>query len=135
MEEMRQAAPYDEKGIDSDNGEEFINYHLESWCREHGIKRFRSRPYKKDDQAHIEQKNGTHVRRLIGWPLMVCVPAVTTWSGAPGRPALRASNMKPAITDRAALPVHSARSSVTRLRAARRGRPHRARAARGGWRW
>lgn len=67
MEEMLQAVPFEELGIDSDNGEEYINYHLERWCKDHGLKRFRSRPNKKDDQAHIEQKNGTHVRRLIGW--------------------------------------------------------------------
>ena len=66
-EEARQAMPFDQKGLDSDNGEEFINYELDRWCHQHGIRRFRSRPYKKNDQAHIEQKNGTHVRRLIGW--------------------------------------------------------------------
>ena len=67
MENMRLAVPFKTKGIDSDNGEEFINYTIQSWCLKHGIQRWRSRPYKKDDQAHIEQKNGTHVRRLIGW--------------------------------------------------------------------
>ena len=55
------------KGLDSDNGEEFINRHLARYCEKENILRFRSRPYKKDDQAHIEQKNWTHVRKLIGW--------------------------------------------------------------------
>jgi len=64
---MRQELPFDLKGTDSDNGEEFINYELDHYCRRTGVKRFRSRPYKKNDQAHVEQKNGTHVRRLIGW--------------------------------------------------------------------
>ncbi|MBI4249503.1 MAG: transposase family protein, partial [Elusimicrobia bacterium] len=67
LQEMRQAAPFELKGLDSDNGEEFINWHLNSYCRDKGIQRFRSRPYKKDDQAHIEQKNWTHVRKLVGW--------------------------------------------------------------------
>lgn len=67
LEEMRQAMPFELKGLDSDNGEEFINWHMERYCRELNIQRFRSRPYKKDDQAHIEQKNWTHVRKLIGW--------------------------------------------------------------------
>lgn len=67
LDEMRQAMPFELKGIDSDNGEEFINQHLERYCRKDGILRFRSRPYKKDDQAHVEQKNWTHVRKLIGW--------------------------------------------------------------------
>jgi len=66
-EEIRQAMPFDQKGLDTDNGEEFINYELDRYCHDCKIQRFRSRPYKKDDQAHIEQKNGTHVRRLIGW--------------------------------------------------------------------
>lgn len=66
-EAMRQVLPFEQKGMDSDNGEEFINWTLDSYCRKTGVKRFRSRPNKKDDQAHIEQKNGTHVRRLIGW--------------------------------------------------------------------
>jgi hypothetical protein len=67
LDEMRQAAPFETKGLDSDNGEEFINQHLARYCEREGILRFRSRPYKKDDQAHIEQKNWTHVRKLIGW--------------------------------------------------------------------
>ena len=66
-DKMRQRMPFEQKGMDTDCGEEFINYELDRWCHRHGVKRFRSRPYKKDDQAHIEQKNGTHVRRLIGW--------------------------------------------------------------------
>jgi hypothetical protein len=67
IEEMRRDLPFDLKGLDSDNGEEFINWVLDKYCRESGVQRFRSRPYKKDDQAHIEQKNWTHVRKLIGW--------------------------------------------------------------------
>lgn len=67
LEEMRQEMPFELKGLDSDNGEEFINWHMERYCRSLNIQRFRSRPYKKDDQAHIEQRNWTHVRKLIGW--------------------------------------------------------------------
>lgn len=66
-DEIRKELPFTMKGLDSDNGEEYVNYDLDHYCRREGIKRFRSRPYKKDDQAHVEQKNGTHVRRLIGW--------------------------------------------------------------------
>ncbi len=67
LDTMREAMPFEQKGLDSDNGEEFINWHLERYCQQTGLKRFRSRPYKKDDQAHIEQKNWTQVRKLIGW--------------------------------------------------------------------
>lgn len=65
--EMREAIPFEQKGIDSDNGDEFVNWELDRYCRATGLKRFRSRPNKKDDQAHVEQKNWTHVRKFIGW--------------------------------------------------------------------
>ena len=67
LENVRQALPFKLKGIDSDNGSEFINYHLLKYCGERRIQFTRSRPYKKDDNAHIEQKNWTHVRKLVGW--------------------------------------------------------------------
>lgn len=67
LDEMRQALPFTLAGIDSDNGSEFINGHLFRYCRRHGIQFTRGRPYKKDDNAHIEQKNWTHVRKLFGW--------------------------------------------------------------------
>jgi hypothetical protein len=67
LEEMRVDLPFELKGLDSDNGEEFINWVLDKYCRDTEVQRFRSRPYKKDDQAHIEQKNWTHVRKLIGY--------------------------------------------------------------------
>ena len=55
------------KGIDSDNGSEFINNLLFNYCNNNNIQFTRSRPYKKDDNAHIEQKNWTHVRRIMGY--------------------------------------------------------------------
>jgi hypothetical protein len=67
LEEMSQALPFPVLGIDSDNGSEFINWHLKTYCDERDLQFTRSRPYKKDDNAHIEQKNWTHVRKLIGW--------------------------------------------------------------------
>ena len=67
LEDIRQVLPFDLNGIDSDNGSEFINYHLLRYCEKHRIQFTRSRPYKKDDNAHIEQKNWTHVRKLVGW--------------------------------------------------------------------
>jgi hypothetical protein len=55
------------RGIDSDNGSEFINHHLVAYCKVNQIEFTRSRPYKKDDNAHVEQKNWTHVRKLFGY--------------------------------------------------------------------
>lgn len=59
--------PFRLLGVDSDNGSEFINWHLKRWCQQKEIQLTRGRPYKKDDNAHIEQKNWTHVRKLLGW--------------------------------------------------------------------
>jgi len=66
-EELRQALPFRLRGIDSDNGSEFINQHLWDYCQAQEIQFTRGRPYKKDDNAHIEQKNWTHVRKLLGY--------------------------------------------------------------------
>jgi hypothetical protein len=64
---IRQDLPFELVGIDSDNGSEFINKHLVRYCKQESIQFTRGRPYKKDDNAHIEQKNWTHVRKLMGW--------------------------------------------------------------------
>jgi hypothetical protein len=76
LEEIRQALPFPLRGIDSDNGSEFINAHLYGYCRSRAIQFTRGRPYKKDDNAHIEQKNWTHVRRLLGYARYDSRPAL-----------------------------------------------------------
>ena len=67
LAEMRTVLPFALRGIDSDNGSEFINAHLIRYCQRYRIQFTRGRPYKKDDNAHIEQKNWTHVRKLTGY--------------------------------------------------------------------
>lgn len=67
MKDIQQALPFKLLGIDSDNGSEFINYHLKTFCDQSQIQFTRGRPYKKDDNAHIEQKNYTHVRKIFGY--------------------------------------------------------------------
>ncbi len=67
LDEIQTELPFRLLGVDSDNGSEFINWHLKRWCDEKRIQLTRGRPYKKDDNAHIEQKNWTHVRKLLGW--------------------------------------------------------------------
>lgn len=67
LERLRAALPFALQGIDSDNGSEFINAHLHRYCRRRHIQFTRGRPYKKDDNAHIEQKNWTHVRKVMGY--------------------------------------------------------------------
>ena len=67
LDEIEGMLPFRLLGVDSDNGSEFINWHLKSWCEQKKIQLTRGRPYKKDDNAHVEQKNWTHVRKLLGW--------------------------------------------------------------------
>ena len=64
---MRQRFPFPLLGIDSDSGSEFINYHLYNYCQDEKITFTRARPYKKNDQAHIEQRNWTVVRQVVGY--------------------------------------------------------------------
>jgi hypothetical protein len=64
---MRTHLPFFLLGIDSDNGSEFINDLLYQYCLTEKITFTRSRPYQKNDQAHVEQKNWSVVRRLIGY--------------------------------------------------------------------
>jgi len=67
LNEIATTLPFPLLGVDSDNGSEFINWHLKGWCDQRQIQLTRGRPYKKDDNAHIEQKNWTHVRKLLAW--------------------------------------------------------------------
>jgi hypothetical protein len=67
LEHVMAQFPFPILGIDSDNGSEFINYHLFDYCTEHEITFTRSRSGNKNDGAHVEQKNWTHVRELVGY--------------------------------------------------------------------
>ena len=64
---VRRVFPFPILGIDSDNGGEFINYHLFNYCVANKITFTRSRSGNKNDGAHVEQKNWTHVRELVGY--------------------------------------------------------------------
>jgi len=67
--EMEASLPFVLLGFDSDNGGEFLNAHLHQYltgCRQ-PVYFTRSRPYRKNDNAHVEQKNYTHVRQLLGY--------------------------------------------------------------------
>lgn len=67
LKKIRKRTPFPWKGIDSDNGPEFINYHLINYCEKENLEFTRSRPNKKNDNAYIEQKNWTHVRKVLGY--------------------------------------------------------------------
>lgn len=65
--DITEAFPSQVKGIDSDNGSEFINAHLLRWCDYHQLTFTRSRAGNKNDGAHMEQKNWSVVRRAVGY--------------------------------------------------------------------
>jgi hypothetical protein len=70
LKDIEKTLPFPWLGLDSDNGGEFINRHVLSWCQEERkvpIYYTRSRPYRSNDNAHVEQKNWTHVRHWFGY--------------------------------------------------------------------
>ena len=67
LKEIENRQPFRYKGIDSDNGSEFINGHLYRWCKQEKIFFTRSRPNRKNDNCHVEQKNWHIIRRNIGY--------------------------------------------------------------------
>ncbi len=67
VEQIRIQLPFPLLGLHPDSGGEFINWQLFAYCQAHQIAFSRSRPYHKNDNAHVEQKNWTLVRRLIGY--------------------------------------------------------------------
>jgi hypothetical protein len=66
---IEEVLPFELLGFDSDNGSEFLNWHLLRYFqkREKTLQFTRSRPYHKGDNAHVEQKNWTHVRQIFGY--------------------------------------------------------------------
>jgi hypothetical protein len=64
---VRKRLPFAVLGLDSDNGSEFISENLKGYCEKNEITFTRSRPYKKNDQCRVEQKNGQLVRRYVGY--------------------------------------------------------------------
>jgi len=69
LRDVEASLPFELLGLDSDNGGEFLNHHVLSWLQKRPQPVFmtRSRPYKKDDNAHVEQKNWTHIRQCFGY--------------------------------------------------------------------
>ena len=69
VQDLEQRLPFALLGFDVDNGSEFLTFHLWRYLfnRSRPVPLTRSRPYRKNDQAHVEQKNWTHVRQLLGY--------------------------------------------------------------------
>lgn len=69
VKDLEQELPFPIEGFDVDNGSEFLTFHLWRYFldRPRPVPMTRSRAYRKNDQAHVEQKNWTHVRQLLGY--------------------------------------------------------------------
>jgi hypothetical protein len=67
IDKARRRLPFPLLGIDCDNGSEFINHELFRYCVEQGITFTRTRPYRKNDNCYVEQKNYSVVRRAVGY--------------------------------------------------------------------
>lgn len=67
VQNIRKELPFPLKGIDSDNGGEFINYALLNYCKDTGIVFTRTRSYRKNDNCFVEQKNDIAIRRTVGY--------------------------------------------------------------------
>ena len=67
MDNIKNRLPFTLLGLDPDNGAEFINWSLFNYCKKNEVNLTRSRPYHKNDNAHIEQKNWTAIRQLVGY--------------------------------------------------------------------
>lgn len=69
LQDIERQLPFAWLGMDSDNGGEFLNWHVVHWCaqRARPVRMTRARPYHKNDNAHVEQRNYTHVREWFGY--------------------------------------------------------------------
>jgi hypothetical protein len=67
LTEMREHLPFAVLGFDTDNDSVFMNETVQEYCRIAGVEFTRCRPYRKNDQAWVEQKNGSVVRRMVGY--------------------------------------------------------------------
>jgi hypothetical protein len=67
LHHIRQRLPMALRELHTDNGGEFVNALLQPWCQREGIRCTRGRPYRKNDQAYVEQKNWSAVRRPVGY--------------------------------------------------------------------
>ncbi len=67
VDEIKSSLPFGLKGVDSDSGGEFVNWHMVRYCEKEKLFFTRSRPNKKNDNAYVEQKNYTHIRKWMGY--------------------------------------------------------------------
>jgi hypothetical protein len=67
LSEIRSQMPFPITELGTDTGSEFVNNHLYAWCLQAGIRFTRGRPYRKNDNCFVEEKNNSLVRRTVGY--------------------------------------------------------------------
>ena len=67
VDNIKKGLPFSLSGLDSDSGGEFVNWHMVRYCDTNKIFFTRSRPDRKNDNAYVEQKNNTHIRKQLGY--------------------------------------------------------------------
>jgi len=67
IDQVKRGLPFQLKGVDSDTGSEFVNWHMVDYCEKNNLCFTRSRPDRKNDNAYVEQKNNTHIRHWLGY--------------------------------------------------------------------
>lgn len=67
LKNIRNRLPFQLKGIHPDNQNSLMNYHVYEYAKRENIEFARSRPYKKNDNCFVEQKNFTHIRKVVGY--------------------------------------------------------------------
>lgn len=97
LKDIRQRLPFALRGVDSDNGGEFINHHLMNYCQQEQLTFTRSRPYRKNDNCHVEQKNYSVVRRAVGYQRLVGQAAVDLLNALYEQVALRHNFFLPSL--------------------------------------
>lgn len=97
LEAMRSRVPFALRGVDSDNGSEFLNDTLLAYCASHALEFTRSRPYHKNDQAWVEQKNGSVVRHLVGYRRLEGVAATEALAALYGAARLFVNFFQPSF--------------------------------------
>jgi len=77
LTELRKLLPFNLLGLDTDNDSVFMNETVHDYCQATGVVFTRCRPYRKNDQAFVEQKNGAVVRRIVGYRRLEGLEAAT----------------------------------------------------------
>jgi len=97
LQRLRAALPFPLLGIDSDNGSEFLNERLVRYCQREGLTFTRCRAYHKNDQAHVEERNGAVVRQTIGYDRYESAAALVQLNRVYGRLRVQVNGVLPAM--------------------------------------